>query len=240
MGRKPIDLTGQTFGKLTVLYRDMDAKSGAGYHVKWICRCECGNITSVESSKLKKGLISSCSNACNKSIPIGTKFNRLTVLEMTEKRTPKSHGGHVIYKCKCDCGNIIEVASGNLKDGRVKSCGCLSSLGEAAIQKLLDEHNIIYNTEVCMPDLISERGGRLRFDFYVNNEYVIEFDGEQHFMTTPKGHFTEEELKIIKERDNEKNQYCINKNIPMIRIPYTHLKNLCIEDLLLETSSFLI
>ena len=28
-------------------------------------------------------------------------------------------------------------------------------------------------------------------------------------------------------------------NIPLIRIPYTHLNKLCLEDLLLETSNFL-
>jgi len=37
-----------------------------------------------------------------------------------------------------------------------------------------------------------------------------------------------------------KNQWCKNNNIPLIRIPYTHLQNLCLEDLQLETSKFII
>jgi len=37
-----------------------------------------------------------------------------------------------------------------------------------------------------------------------------------------------------------KNQWCKNNNIPLIRIPYTHLEDLRLEDLLLETSQFII
>jgi len=37
-----------------------------------------------------------------------------------------------------------------------------------------------------------------------------------------------------------KNTYCKEHNIPLIRIPYTHYNDLCIEDLLLETSNYII
>lgn len=49
-----IDITGQKFNKLTVLRRDPEDGD------KWICQCECGNITSVKSYSLRKGLIQSC------------------------------------------------------------------------------------------------------------------------------------------------------------------------------------
>ena len=54
----------------------------------------------------------------------GQKFNRLMVVEKTDKR---SKGGSVIWKCKCDCGNpdYVYVASNNLRSGHTKSCGCL-------------------------------------------------------------------------------------------------------------------
>lgn len=52
---------------------------------------------------------------------IGKKFNMLTVLEELPER---KHGGKV-YRCKCDCGNIKDVRSDMLKNGSVKSCGCL-------------------------------------------------------------------------------------------------------------------
>lgn len=42
------------------------------------------------------------------------------------------------------------------------------------------------------------------------------------------------------EHDKLKNQWCKENNIPLIRIPYTRYNDLCIEDLLLETSNFII
>jgi hypothetical protein len=36
-----------------------------------------------------------------------------------------------------------------------------------------------------------------------------------------------------------KNQWCLDNNILLIRIPYTHYNDLCLEDLLPETSKFI-
>lgn len=79
--------------------------------------------------------------------------------------------------------------------------------------------------------------GRPRFDFYVNNSYLIEYDGKQHFM--PVNRFGGDEQFIIQQqRDEYKNQWRKDNNIPLIRIPYTKLDTLCIEDLMLETTQF--
>ena len=50
------------------------------------------------------------------------KFGRLTVLSRTSKT---SDGGSVVWKCKCDCGNIVEVSSRRLRNNITLSCGCL-------------------------------------------------------------------------------------------------------------------
>jgi len=47
-------------------------------------------------------------------------------------------------------------------------------------------------------------------------------------------------LENIQLRDNIKNQYCIENKIPLIRIPYYYLSKLKIEDLLLESSDFIL
>lgn len=50
----------------------------------------------------------------------GKRFNKLLVLERTEKvKGQKPH-----WICKCDCGNKTIVSSTNLKRGQTKSCGC--------------------------------------------------------------------------------------------------------------------
>lgn len=79
-----------------------------------------------------------------------------------------------------------------------------------------------------------------KFDFYVNEKYIIEYDGETHYQYNLHGWHNEEQLKAQQERDIIKNQWCKDNNIPLIRIPYTHLKDLKLEDLLLETSQFII
>lgn len=54
----------------------------------------------------------------------GKKYGMLTVIRRAEN-APK---GISRWECKCDCGNIIIVRGGNLKNGNVKSCGCLKSI----------------------------------------------------------------------------------------------------------------
>lgn len=54
----------------------------------------------------------------------GQRFGKLEVLSQTEKRID---GGSIVWRCKCDCGNDIEVSARRLVRGKVRSCGCLSS-----------------------------------------------------------------------------------------------------------------
>lgn len=49
--------------------------------------------------------------------------SRITVLE---KASYKLKDGHYPWKCKCSCGNIIYSTGSNLRNGNVKSCGCLN------------------------------------------------------------------------------------------------------------------
>lgn len=55
------DITGQKFGKLTVLYRvDIDNRNGKYKKSTWLCQCECGNIVEVTRSNLISGNTRSC------------------------------------------------------------------------------------------------------------------------------------------------------------------------------------
>lgn len=51
------DLTGQKFGRLTVLKRVGSAK---GYRPAWLCKCDCGNEKVVTSGAMKSGNTVSC------------------------------------------------------------------------------------------------------------------------------------------------------------------------------------
>lgn len=51
-----IDLTGQKFGRLTVIRRTESTNK----NIKWVCLCECGNYTNVFGIDLKSGKTQSC------------------------------------------------------------------------------------------------------------------------------------------------------------------------------------
>lgn len=113
------DLTGQQFGKLTVLYRVETTKKGT----HWLCECECGKKSIVSMSHLTDGHTTSC--GCQKKMKnldnlVGKKFGKLTVLEY-DKVIGK---GHTYWKCQCDCGTIKSIRKDGLISGAVVSCGC--------------------------------------------------------------------------------------------------------------------
>ena len=55
------DLTGQTFGRLTVLHRTENHYYPNGRHdVQYLCQCECGNTVSVLGIHLRSGHTTSC------------------------------------------------------------------------------------------------------------------------------------------------------------------------------------
>lgn len=50
----------------------------------------------------------------------GKRVGRLTVLERAEH----DRHGHIVYRCKCDCGSETYVCSSSLTHGHTLSCGC--------------------------------------------------------------------------------------------------------------------
>ena len=232
------DLTGERFGRLTVI----------GLHptetrkTYWECQCDCGNTGVVLGNALSCGKSKSCGclrreksaqhlydiSKNNYIDEIGNKYGKLTVISKTINDL-----GQLRWKCKCDCGNITIVSSNSLRSGNTQSCGCIGkSKGEWKIEELLTKNNIIFTKE--FPVITKNR--RFRFDFAIFKDnqllYFIEYNGEQHYY--PIDFFGGEEyFKYIQENDLIKEQYCIENNIPLIKIKYTQYKNLKIEDLII-------
>lgn len=71
---------------------------------------------------------------------VGQKFNKLTVVELLPKRSHLEK----VYRCLCECGKEVEIASSKLKDGRTKSCGCLRALNHYKTHGL--SRSRFYNT----------------------------------------------------------------------------------------------
>lgn len=74
----------------------------------------------------------------------GQKFNMLIAIETSGR----DKHGQTLWKCLCDCGNTTKVRSYHLRNGQVKSCGCLRKkpppnklpYGVAAQHKLYNDY----------------------------------------------------------------------------------------------------
>lgn len=127
-------------------------------------------------------------------------------------------GGKVPIKFKClKCNNIWSTNPQNLLQGH--GCPrCVSSKGEEAIERWLNEHDIHYETQKRFDECRDKKC--LPFDFYIyEKNKCIEYDGEQHFKISE--HFGGQEgFEIRQKHDQIKTEYCKNNNIPLLRIPY--------------------
>ena len=111
---KPLNLIGQRFGKLVVINRADNSKSGKS---KWLCRCDCGKEKIIFSTNLVRGLTHSC-GCINKSV-------------VSERMRKHLLSGHRLYKIWTDmkkrCSN--------------PSCKSFANYGGRGIQVCPDWNN---------------------------------------------------------------------------------------------------
>jgi hypothetical protein len=156
----------------------------------------------------------------------GDKFGKLTVIEPTRRENET----HVFWKCQCECGSITFVRSTSLLDPYgTRSCGCLNSKGEEKIAQILNEHSITFNRQQKYPDLISPKGAQLRYDFFIDNKFLLEYDGSQHYEEDTRSKNTLEERQLY---DGIKNDYAKSHNIPLKRIPYWDYDKITLENIM--------
>lgn len=220
-----IDYTGQKFNHLTVIEMLYNYKHNGTY---CRCQCDCGNETIVYMGNVKSGKTKSCGcqeiqsrygRQNHEKNLIGLRFGHLVVKELTEKRYAN---GCVGWLCECDCGNHMIVRSGNLLNGKTRSCGCNKiSKYEEYVENILNELNIIYKREFRFNDCRNRFP--LPFDFYMeydNKKYCIECQGQHHY--EPVEHFGgQSRFRTTQHNDKIKKEYCETNNITLICLPYT-------------------
>ena len=130
MGKR-VDLTGEKFSRLTVVGYAGNDKSGSS---TWLCRCNCEEKTEkiVSAKDLKSGGTKSCRCLNRESASLrnvesdltGQPFGRWFVLQPCGFNSQRQR----LYECQCSCKKktVKIVIGSDLKNGKSKSCGCLS------------------------------------------------------------------------------------------------------------------
>ena len=125
-------------------------------------------------------------------------------------------------KCKCSLGHISEINFAKFVNG--KRCGtCRETKGEQAIRKYLTELNLKFIQEKRFENCRNINA--LPFDFHVDNNFIIEYDGQQHFKPVK---FFGGEKKFIEcqQSDKIKTDYCKNNKLALLRISYDEFENI--------------
>lgn len=243
-GLRAGDLSGKKFNQLLVLGRGPQELTPSHQFVRWWCICDCPEhtIVLVRANNLRTGNTKSCGchrqevgrlhfqalgKATAKNIA-GQAFGELTALEPTEERNNRS----VVWKCKCSCGKFHFVSAKDLISKRIESCGhTQDSRGVRKIKTILDTNNIPYVVEKTFETCrFPDSNKPARFDFYIENKLLLEYDGEQHFKEVSE--FFRDSLEVRQYHDAYKNQWCKDNHIPLVRIPYTALDDISLETIM--------
>ena len=127
------------------------------------------------------------------------------------------------YKCKV-CRYEGEALGTTLLTKGNRCPQCTASSGEKIVRDWLETNKINLDYQKIFDDCKDKRA--LPFDFYLPDKNIlIEYDGKQHFKPATFGGISKERAEYNfnenKRRDKIKDEYCKEKGIELIRIPYT-------------------
>ena len=114
---------------------------------------------------------------------------------------------------------------------------CSLSKGEEKIEKFLCEHGVCHERqyEIHYKTLFFQQN-KIKVDFYIPSQNTfIEYNGQQHYNPIEKWG-GQEELEKQQARDMALRQYCEERNIRLIEIPYTEFNN--IDNILVKELKF--
>jgi hypothetical protein len=154
---------------------------------------------------------------------VGNVYGRLTVLKETGRKR-----GAVLFLCKCECGNEKEITGGDLRSGKVHSCGCYK------IEKVTNEnithglndhrlysiyHNMIsrcYNEKIDTYELYGGRGIKICNEWLNKENGFINFykwsiqNGYTEFLTLDRmnvnGNYTPDNCRWATNQQQSNNK----------------------------------
>lgn len=131
------DYSGLRIGMLTVL--EKLPCIAPKYYSYYLCRCDCGAVVTRPKDSILAAVRESRQASCGCLVggtlnkgklkpasaksKIGQKLHRLTIIGICETAFVNRRKGYKM-KCLCECGNYTVQVYADLKNGKVRSCGC--------------------------------------------------------------------------------------------------------------------
>ena len=124
-----------------------------------------------------------------------------------------------------------------------------ASRGEIKIEEILRQAELPFKMEYIFPDLKAPSGRPLRFDFVVFDDdgridFIIEYQGKQHYEPSNKQHYEpsakfggKKGLYQQQYNDNQKRRFCALHDFKLIEIPYTD-ENLITYDYIMQLAGY--
>lgn len=197
-------------------------------------RCnECGNIIYKRPAKMMGQDNEGC-YICNgknhyktkESLQeeVNAKFpdNYIILGDYVRARTPL-----LVLNTKCD--HTYNISPDNLLRG--KGCPlCRQSSYEDYVDEYLSLSDFSYIKQKTFDDLKGVGGRSLKFDYYLTDYNIcLEIDGQYHYYNNAwenREDYLKDHRNCV-QNDAIKNDYCKSHNIPLVRIHYSELHNIC-------------
>jgi len=191
-------------------------------------QCSCGDVFQrtfacfLQSNK-------NCS-ACNNKVD--RDYHSILNYINTESQTnykllTTNHGEFSVRRLltiQCDRGHIYKTRFNKFYSGH-RCPICIESNGEQSVRTYLNNKKIRFESEKTFNKLVGLGGGLLRYDFAILKcdkiVSLIEYDGEYHYRDI----YEKQDFQRQQEHDRLKNDFAIQNNIPLLRIPYWDFKN---------------
>lgn len=193
---------------------------GVNNKVKFKCN-KCNQLFEVWPSKNFSGICPICQKTWNKW-SVGQAEKQIQDLFGDEYQILSFYSTNDIATIKHKCGCIFRRRYADfIRSKGCPKCKTNRSKGEQIIEAFLQQMRIPFVSQKRFSDL-----PKYSFDFMVllNDQMVlIEFNGRQHYEET---YFFTDTLETIQKRDQIKQQYCLDRGIPLIIIPYSEMNNI--------------
>ena len=216
-----------------------------GERSKFTVRCKCGHLRTSSLNLMRADSFSCECLACTDKRTHGSnRFTLEKVKALCEERglnllSTEYKNARTPLLFRCNCGREFSTTWERVHQNnkiRCDYCTHKVSSGEKKIEDWLLDKGISYKMQYGFDDLRGATGRKYKFDFYLPDyNLCIEYDGQQHKKAI---NFSgkEDETGLIMAlwenylRDSEKDKYCFEKGIGLLRIGYENFDR--IEEIL--------